>query len=242
MTTRMPDSTHVHQVSALWVGALRQRFRTLPLLKATGNTVFLVIFFYWYLYIQRNPVFEVTQIPATALDRWIGFRPSALGLYLSLWVYTALPVALQPDLRQLARYGLHIGLMCATSLLIFVFWPTSVSASVGAREGNGMFAIMYAVDTNGNACPSLHVAAAVFSCIWLHAMLREVSAPVWPRWMNLLWCVGICYSTLAVKQHLLIDLIAGGALGVAAGWWSLKIALRNRPASALLSPSQQRGV
>ena len=233
----MPESGHVRPTPASWAAALRQRFRTLPLLKATGNTVFLVIFFYCYLYIQRNPVFEVTQIPATGIDRWIGFQPSALGLYLSLWVYTALPVAFQPDLRQLARYGMHIGLMCAISLMIFMLWPTSVSAAVGQREGSGMFAIMYAVDTNGNACPSLHVAAAVFSCMWLHVMLRQVSAPTWPRWLNVIWCAGICYSTLAVKQHLLIDLIAGGALGAVTGWWSLRAAARNQAAPAILKAS-----
>ncbi|WP_051236759.1 phosphatase PAP2 family protein [Ottowia thiooxydans] len=209
-----------------WLQLMRQRVRTLPFLKGTGNTLFLVLFFYLYLYIQRNPVFEVFQIPATELDRWIGFQPWALGLYLSLWVYTALPVALQPDLRRLTRYGLHIGLMCAASLLIFVFWPTSVSAAVGPREGGGIFAMMYAVDTNGNACPSLHVAAAVFSFMWLQTILKSVRAPAWVRWVDALWCIGICYSTLAVKQHLLIDLIAGAALGAAAGWLSLRSASR----------------
>lgn len=231
MSNHTSAPASAEQVTAPWLAALRRRFRTLPLLKAVGNTLFLVIFFYLYLYIQRNPVFEVTQIPATALDRWIGFQPSALGLYLSLWVYTALPVALQPDLRQLARYGIHIGLMCAISLLIFVLWPTSVSAAVGAREGSGVFAMMYAVDTNGNACPSLHVAAAVFSCMWLQATLRSVAAPAWPRWVSVCWCIGICYSTLAVKQHLLVDLLAGGTLGAVAGWWSLRIAARDSQAA-----------
>ncbi len=238
MSERMPTSASAPQAPAQWVASLRQRFRTLPLLKATGNTLFLVIFFYLYLSIQRYPAFEVTQIPATALDRWIGFQPSALGLYLSLWVYTALPVALQPDLRQLTRYGIHIGLMCAISLLIFWLWPTSVSASVGARQGSGLFAMMYAVDTNGNACPSLHVAAAIFSCMWLQATLRSVAAPAWSRWINIGWCVGICYSTLAVKQHLLIDLIAGGTLGAVAGWWSLRIATQAPLAASALNTSR----
>lgn len=83
---------------------------------------------------------------------------------------------------------------------------------------------MYSVDTNGNACPSLHVAAAVFSFMWLQAVFRSVQAPMWTGWINALWCVGICYSTLAVKQHLLLDLLAGGALGLAAGWLSLRTA------------------
>jgi len=40
--------------------------------------------------------------------------------------------------------------------------------------------------------------------------------------INACWCVGICYSTLATKQHLLIDVLAGAALGLAGGWWSVR--------------------
>lgn len=224
MSDQIITQVRARSRTAPWLAALRARVRTLPVLKGVGNTLFLVAFFYLYLYIQRNPIFEVIQIPATAIDDWIGFQPWGLGLYLSLWVYTALPVALQPDLRQLTRYGFHIGLLCSIGLLIFLAWPTSVSAAVGTREGGGAFAIMYSVDTNGNAFPSLHVAAAVFSFMWLQAVLRSVQAPLWTGWINALWCVGICYSTLAVKQHLLFDLLAGGALGLAAGWLSLRAA------------------
>ncbi|MBY4594086.1 phosphatase PAP2 family protein [bacterium BD-1] len=230
MSNQILTQTRTRSGTAPWLTNLRMRIRTLPIVKGTGNTLFLLAFFYLYLYIQRNPIFEVTQIPATAIDNWIGFQPWGLGLYLSLWVYTALPVALQPNLRHLTRYGVHIGLLCSVGLLIFVFWPTSVSAAVGPREGGGAFAMMYAVDTNGNACPSLHVAAAVFSFMWLQTVLRTVHAPAWTKWINTFWCAGICYSTLAVKQHLLIDLLAGGALGLVAGWLSLRVAMRDQEA------------
>lgn len=206
-----------------WLALLRARIRTLPLLKASGNAVFLVVFFYLYLYIQRNPWFGVTQIPATAIDRWMGFHPQALGLYLSLWVYTALPVALLPDRQALMRFGAHIGLMCGIGLVIFVIWPTSVSDAVGLRAGTGgAFDAMYRVDTNGNACPSLHVAAALFSQIWLRAQLREVGAPSWLHLANTIWCVGIVVSTMAIKQHLLLDVLAGAILGAVAGTVSVR--------------------
>ncbi len=57
-----------------WLTELRRRTTTLPWLKAAGNAVFLILFFRAYLAIQRNPVFEVMQIPATAIDRWVGCR------------------------------------------------------------------------------------------------------------------------------------------------------------------------
>ncbi len=206
-----------------WAAELRARVCTLAWLKATGNTLFLVFFFQAYLWIQKNPAYQVTQIPATAVDHWIGFQPWTIGLYLSLWVYTALPVALQPDRGQLIRYCSAITVMCLLALITFYFWPTSVSDAIGTRVStNALFTMMYAVDSTGNACPSLHVAASVMSCIWLYAVLRQINAPAWLNLLNVAWCAGIVFSTMATKQHLLLDVLAGGVLGILSGWLSLR--------------------
>lgn len=205
-----------------WGAALRQRIRTLAWLKALGNTLFLFVFFQLYLAIQKHPAFDVTQVPGTSIDSWIGFQPWTIGLYLSLWVYTALPVALQPSKPHLVRYSVAMTILCGLALVVFYFWPTSVSDAVGPRAGgNSLFALMYSVDDNGNACPSLHVSAAIMSGMWLHAILRRVGAPGWLNLTNWLWCAGIVYSTMATKQHLMLDVLAGAALGWLAGWWSL---------------------
>lgn len=206
-----------------WRRSLRTRVATLWWLKALGNTVFLVVFFQLYLWLQKNPLFAVTQIPATALDDWIGFQPWTITLYLSLWVYTALPVALQPDKPRLLRYTGAISVLCLIALLVFLVWPTSVSDAVGVRPAsNGLFAMLYAVDSTGNACPSLHVAASVMSCMWLQAILTQVRAPACLNAVNVAWCLGIVFSTLATKQHLLLDVLAGVALGIGIGWASLR--------------------
>ena len=214
-------STATHPTG--WTAALRQRVRTQAWLKALGNTVFLVVFFQLYLGIQKHPVFEVTQIPASALDDWIGFQPWTIGLYLSLWVYTALPVALQLDRHHLFRYSVAMTVLCSAGLLVFFFWPTSVSEAVGTRSGGSpLFAMLYAVDNNGNACPSLHVAASVMSGMWLEAILRKTGSPIWLRSVNALWCLGIVFSTMATKQHMLLDVLAGALLGLVVGWVSLR--------------------
>ena len=206
-----------------WLRSLHTRVATLWWLKALGNTVFLVVFFQLYLWLQKNPLFAVTQIPATALDDWIGFQPWTITLYLSLWVYTALPVALQPDKPRLMRYAGTISVLCLVALLVFLVWPTSVSDAVGVRPAsNGLFAMLYAVDSTGNACPSLDVAASVMSCMWLQAILTLVRAPAWLNAVNVAWCLGIVFSTLATKQHLLLDVLAGVALGIGIGWASLR--------------------
>lgn len=210
-------------VELTWMKALRTRVRALAWLKAMGNTLFLVVFFQLYLWIQKHPAYEVVQIPATAIDRWIGFQPWTIGLYLSLWVYTALPVALQPDRARLVRYCGAITLLCVVGLLTFYFWPSSVSDAIGVRPaGSALFNMLYAVDSNGNACPSLHVAASIMSCMWLYAILRQISSPAWLNLLNVVWCAGIVFSTMATKQHLLLDVLAGAALGMLGGWLSLR--------------------
>jgi membrane-associated phospholipid phosphatase len=70
------------------------------------------------------------------------------------------------------------------------------------------------VDAAGNACPSLHVATAMFNAACLEPLLRRVGAPASLRVANALWFVAIAYSTLAVKQHVAVDVAAGATLGL----------------------------
>jgi membrane-associated phospholipid phosphatase len=65
------------------------------------------------------------------------------------------------------------------------------------------------------------VATAVFSALWLNRQLFEVGAPRIVRWLNWTWCVGIVYSTLATKQHVAVDMVAGIMLGMLAAGLSL---------------------
>lgn len=214
------------QPAASWQRQLRRRIATLPWVKAAGNTVFLLLFFNTYFALQHQPFFAVTQIPATPLDDWIAFQPWAMVPYLSLWVYTALPLALQPAWRPLLRYGAHMTALCLFGLTVFLLWPTSVSDAMGQRAGGGALDALYAIDDAGNACPSLHVAASVFTFLWLRAQLGAVGAPRWLHAVNAGWCLFICYATLATKQHLVLDVAAGAALGLLGGFWSLRATRR----------------
>jgi membrane-associated phospholipid phosphatase len=67
------------------------------------------------------------------------------------------------------------------------------------------------VDAAGNACPSLHVATAAFTALWVEHVLRRIGAPRWLRACNGLWVGAIVWSTMATKQHVAWD-VAGGLL------------------------------
>lgn len=161
-------------------------------------------------------------MPITWLDRLIGFHPRALPIYLSLWVYVSLPPTLLATKRELYHYGMAIGAACLFGLFIFYFWPTAVpGANIDwTRYPNVDF--LKNMDASGNACPSLHVTTAIFSGIWLHHLLGRFSAPPWVIGLNWVWCIGIVYSTLATRQHVAVDVLAGLALGAVAAYLSLR--------------------
>lgn len=194
-----------------WRTSLAQRFRHHQLLKIGGVCLFMWVFFAGYFHVLRNPVYPVTTMPLTALDAWIPFVPQALAIYLSLWFYVGIPAGLAADLRHALRYGAWAGGLCATGLAIFWFWPSAIPPTGMDLSGYPGFAMIHGLDAAGNACPSLHVATAVFAAWWVDHTLRDMRAPGVLRWVNVAWCVGIAWSTVAVRQHVVLD-VAGGLL------------------------------
>ena len=202
-----------------WVTRVRVDFW----LKGVGITAFIWGFFVAYFWLLRNPFFPVAVMPTTPPDDWISFAPASLGLYLTLWVYVTFPPSLIVDRAQLVRYGIAAALLCGTGLLIFLFWPSAVPAGLvsEAEQLSAGFALLKGIDAAGNAFPSLHVATAVFSAFWLDRLLRQMNAGVLVRGINVAWCCGIVYSTLATKQHVFLDALSGTILCIVAAWLSL---------------------
>ena len=191
-------------------------------LKSIGTPLFISLFFGAYLYLLKAPFYPATVMPITLLDGLIGFQPLALPLYVSLWVYVSLPPVLLATRRDLYRYAMAMAGTCLAGLIVFYFWPTVVPIADIDWAQYPDVEFLKNIDASGNACPSLHVATAVFSGIWLHHLLRRFSAPQWIQIINWMWCTGIVYSTLATRQHVAVDVLAGLLLGVPAAWLSLR--------------------
>ena len=181
--------------------------------KVIGTILGTALFFFAYFWVLHHPLFPVTTMPLNAVDRLIHFRPDALPLYLSLWFYVSLVPALLTDRRELMSYVLAAVGMSVIGLGIFLLWPTTVFWPDADWSQYPAFAFLQSVDASGNACPSLHVAFAVFTAIGLDRLLRQMGAGHGVRAFNWLWCLGILYSTIAIRQHVALDVLAGASLG-----------------------------
>lgn len=182
-------------------------------LKLFGTSLIIGVFFVAYLHLLHHPSYPVTMMPSTALDRLLPFQPQALFLYLSLWLYVGVGPGLQLRLLDLVNYTAWAAMLCVVGLVIFYFWPTQVPPLGFDVSPYFGFAMLQAVDAAGNACPSMHVAFSSFTLIRIDNVLRSIGAPKFMRAANVAWFAAIVFSTLLVKQHVVLDVFAGLVLG-----------------------------
>lgn len=199
----------------LWHREMWPRMKVAPLLKALGLTAFLTIFFIIYLWLLKNPAYAVTVMPTTFIDAAIPFHGEALILYLSLWAYIGMPVWMFGTRKGLVGYGFAACALCLIGLGCFYLWPTAIARPDIDWARYPGFAFLQHIDAAGNACPSMHVASAVFSAIWTDRLLRDMRGGIGLRLASALWCLGIVYSTLATKQHVALDALGGCVLALA---------------------------
>ena len=202
---RPPEVGRLHQVGV--------RLLTWWPAKMIGTTLGMAAFFVVYFWLLQYPLHAPTTVPLTAVDRLVGFWPAALPLYLSLWFYVSLAPALLTDRRELVSYGLAAVGLSVIGLGIFFLWPTVVPPPEVDWSQHPSLAWLKSVDAAGNACPSLHVAFAVFTAVWFERLGRQMGAGRLVRALNWLWCLGILYSTIATRQHASLDVLAGAVLG-----------------------------
>lgn len=207
MQTRTIGASDLRQ---FWV-----RLASLSSIKRIVITGGMTLFFVCYFALLNLKFFPATEMPITAVDRFVDFSPQAIWLYASLWVYVNLVPALIDDRREMLSYYLSAAAICAVGFSIFFFWPTTTPAADIDWSRYRWYQHLKTVDRGGNAMPSLHACFAIFSALWLDRTLRTLRTNSGWRIFNGLWCAGILYSTLATRQHVAIDVCAGLVLGLA---------------------------
>jgi hypothetical protein len=213
---------HRPRVQPAWVADLSLRMRRLFLLKLLGTSSLVGLFFIAYFALLREPAQPVFTMPLTAIDRALPFQPAMLYAYLSLWLYVGTAPGLLLTLRELLAYALWASGLALAGLAIFHCWPTAVPTLTMDVSHIAGFQLLQGLDAPGNACPSMHVAFAVLSFAWIAHILKRARAPTLLRALNLLWFLAITWSTLAIRQHVVLDAAAGAVLGALFAGLSLR--------------------
>ena len=200
--------------------SLHGRVRTQWQAKLWVGALLTALFLGGYFTAQRVTLREPFAVPTTALDDWIGFNPAWVYAYQSL--YALLPVAwLAGSREELRRYIQGFLIVSITGLLCFVLFPTTVPRPTVVGDPVPLYRLLIDYDRPLNCLPSLHVALAIYSTCFAATVFPNR----WTRWSLVAWCLLISYATLAIKQHVLLDVLAG----VAVGWMGHSVAWRRPP-------------
>ena len=190
-----------------------------------------------YIWLQHHAYFQTTIVPFSAVDRLIPFSSGMVWLYLSIDLLMPIGPFLMNRRADLLRYSSGVLLISLVADIVFIFWPTACPRPAGA-ETTGLYGLLVAVDGPSHALPSLHAAFAVYSAACGARVFYELGLhPAW-RLALWVWVMLILYATLATKQHMLVDIIAGSALGLGGVWsaWRPRLTFsKARPHSTVLS-------
>lgn len=192
---------------------LKSEFR----LKVTLTIVLNIIFWTGYGLLGRYAFFPVHDMSPTQLDRMIPFQPEPWSwVYLSYYALSGGLPWLLPDRASIRRYVVCVAVMMIVSFSAFLFLPTRVVRPTEFGDGFAMNLIV-GLDGTMNACPSLHAAFIVS----MSGLAWRVFGAAIPRWLVVfcaVWFAAVLYSTIAIRQHYVMDLVAGAATGWLAHW------------------------
>lgn len=116
--------------------------------------------------------------------------------------------------KNLSKY---IIITQAVGMICYIFYPTRQDLRPEVFENDNFFtwvlSLIYSFDTNTGVCPSLHCAYSFgIASVWL----KEKQAWTWWRIFVFIAVILICLSTMFVKQHSAVDVIAAIPVGILA--------------------------
>jgi membrane-associated phospholipid phosphatase len=147
-------------------------------------------------------------LPTFAWERNIPLRPEFVFIYLTIYPTFLLPFLFihQRDFFRLFSFA-YITVMCVC-YLVYLVYPVSIDrpALVVQSFSTWVLAIVYGADKPWNCFPSLHVAMSLLAALTILEVHRVRGMLI------LLLTLWISFSTVLIKQHYVLDVLAAMAL------------------------------
>ena len=190
-----------------------------------------IVYFALYFLTENLIPAEACHLVHSRLDDIIPFREEFVIVYCFwyLLVFGSLLYYLLYDRERFVRLQVYIMFTQAAAMIVYILWPSiqDLRPTVFPRENffTWVMSLIYAFDTPTGVCPSLHVAYSMgIASTWLGDRYASRRFKVFVTAA----AVVISLSTMFVKQHSAVDVIAAVGLGLAAEIF-VRIILRRFP-------------
>ena len=163
-----------------------------------------------YLLAKLTPFKAV--VLTSSFDERLPLIPFFVLLYFLWYIYLFLIpfIIAKCDKKLLFKYASITIITILLGAAIFVFFPTTIERNVDLSNTNLFFKlllkIVYFMDTPNLCClPSMHCA---LSYIFIYMILKTPNLKWYYKLLIVLSSIGIAFSTLFVKQHVIWDLLS----------------------------------
>lgn len=178
----------------------------------------------FYLLTNNLAVFREMNRFDMTLEDYVPFVTLSIWVYFSYYPSVILYFLVERDISKLNCYAYALLFLNLTSNLVFLIYPVAIQRyDLSTVEQTGisfdMVALLYDIDKPVNCFPSLHVANLFLLYLFLRSEGRSWATLV------LLWTLLISWSTLALKQHYIWDVL-GGLVGALLSFICFKHLLR----------------
>lgn len=172
-----------------------------------------------YLLPNRMAGSEAIALPLTYADRQVPFWPWTGWIYASVYAFLAIAFVGMRDLAVASRFLYACLFAQIVAAAVFVAFPTVYPREMfplpyGASASDvELVGFWRGLDTPANCFPSLHVSTCML-CFAAYGSgpLRRF------RYAAAAAAALLVASTLTFKQHYVVDLVGGAALGLASYW------------------------
>lgn len=208
------------------------------------------LFFYlvWFFYLEKRDVADY-YVMHCKLDDWIPFNEWFVIPYCLWFVFIAVTV-LYFFFSSINRSHMEFYQVCVflfggmtICLFIYTFWPSmqDLRPEVLPRENllTGIVNLFYTGDTCTNVCPSIHVYNSIGACIAILRSKRLKEQKI-IRTGSVILSVLICLSTVFIKQHSVLDMLAAIGLAVVMYLFSYPLPelIQRKKAETILAESE----
>lgn len=147
------------------------------------------------------------------VDRATPFVPELVYPFWAAYVLIPCPALLVATRSELARAGIAFVVLILISAVLFVLIPVTVPRPTAVPDtvAGALVALIYASDRPVCGFPSLHVSASLLAALITLRIRPRVGLVLLAAWAL------TAASTLCIKQHVVLDVAGGTALGLVVG-------------------------
>ena len=159
-----------------------------------------------YLSAQHFPIRTPIELPHSYLDDYISLNSSWVWIYMIAYPYVPISFLMLKSKYLIQSYAKSYVALTVSTFIIFVAFPTILPREqypVDSSFSGQALDFLRSTDAPTNCLPSLHVATSFLSSWWLLLQNKYLGI------IGFIFTVLVMWSTLALKQHIIWDVITG---------------------------------